>query len=313
MKKLLVFILLIAVAWFGWRWWRDRGRAKQSGPEGRHAWVVSEKVLPADLMFVASTDFRKAGPLLRKAMTGIGGEFDDLVQNAAYVEKTCGVDPWSALDSGVAASEKDGYVVVFALAGKTRGDVDDCMRALAKAAGREAKITERDGATIYDGPFTKSWALLWLGDDVFVTGLGDEGFADPAYLKRMTSGGLATDKTFAKLGAVVPADAGFALRLRKIPLEVKGDYPSVWAFGVRGSNFVIDSRTYAANNDDLKSVKDELEMMIELGKHYFGETELAKLAIILDAMKVEQKSDHVAVTATVPFSDLAAALLPHLR
>jgi hypothetical protein len=307
MRKLVVFILIVVLAWLGWRWWHERS-PKHDAPEGRKAWVASEKTMPADLQFVASTDLRKLSPLLRKAMVGLGSEWGDIVDQVTHIENACRVDPWKVLDSSVVASDGAGFVVVFALAGKTRADFEDCMHALAKAGGRELKISERDGATIYDGAYESPWAVRWLGDDVFVGGLGDEGFADPAFLRRMTSGGIAGDKTFAKLRSAVAADAAFALLVRDTPLEAEREHPGMLVLALRGVNLAIDVRVYPDKTDHLKGIADELEMTIEVGKHVFQDGEFQKLIPILDALRVEQKSDHVAVAGSVPLTELAAAL-----
>lgn len=303
MRKLVIVLIVVVLGWLGWRWWH---RHHESGAaDGRRAWATSWRALPADLMFVANADVHRLEPALRLALREADGELVDIAATVKDIDRACKVDTLRAIDSMVVASEKYGYVVVLALADSaTRETFDDCMGEVAKAHGRKVLIEDRDGATFYEGVTRETWALRWLDDQAFIAGLGDEGFADPAYLKRMSAGGIAKDETFGKLAATVAPDAAFSLLVRNADLG-EGGHPGVASVAQRGKDIVFEGRLYPDNRDKIEDVASEAQQLIDWGQILVGDSgELARFAPLVHSAHVEREDDHVAVHAKAAVLDL---------
>ncbi len=241
------------------------------------AWTAAKSLIPSGMEMVGgvnASNLRSSKlyeTMLPLAMMNASEAKDQLDQ----IKKQCGIDVLTSIDSvafGIDANQKG--VVVVALKGTNRKDLETCAQKRAKAENKTITVATDGKLTKYSGFADKDIYLDWIGSDVVAMTTAPD---DKDGSAKLLAGGIAKDQGLKRaLGAVNTSAAVWGVYNKAQDIDKSDFNPDIHAKMLFGSANIakgnIDTNVHVvvsdakAASDAAAGMTKQLDDMKKAGK-----------------------------------------------
>jgi hypothetical protein len=271
------------------------------------AWAAAKANVPGTAALIVGLDIAALtkAPLFKMGFPVLLGQKPEIKATLELLQSTCQIDPLTAIDGFVVATDKDQKqgAAYIQFKGLDEAKIVSCLEAMFRSQGtKDAKITvTRSGAITQLSQGKDNLYVTWIGTDVVAMALEPK---DKAQLQAWTGGkkSLATGAV-GKLAAKVDTRAAFwvasAMEQEVEKMKMKGGYG---ALALAKGTLAIDLHMVMPTAVDAKSVADKASA--ELAAKTNGPGLAPALKPVMEAVKITSAGTEVIVKAAIPEKDL---------
>jgi hypothetical protein len=272
------------------------------------AWTVGKAVIPSGAQVVGGVNAAslRASKLYETMMPMVWMQASDAKAQFDMIKADCNIDVLAAVDSiafGVDANQAG--VIVVALKGTNRKELEACAQKRGKAADKPVTITTEGKLTKYVGVTDKTMFVDWLANDVVAISTSPE---DKDTSLKLLGGGVASDKALKAPLAKVKTTATMWAVYNKAEDIGTQDAPAHMSLAYGSAVFAngnIDGNVHVVLADD----KEATGQVTSLTKQVADMKKAgppAALAGIIKTLALKSDKNEVTATASLPQDDVFA-------
>jgi len=270
------------------------------------AWTVGKQVIPAGAQVVGGVNAAtlRTSKLYETLMPMVWMQASEAKAQLDLIKQDCGIDVLAAIDSiafGIDANQSG--VVVVALKGTTRKDLEACAHKRAKADNKTLTIAAEGKLTKYTGIADKPMFLDWLANDVvaIATTVDDK----DASLK-LLGGGVTGDKALKGPLARVSMTATMWGVYNKAEDIGTADAPAHMSLAYGSANLAngnVDANVHLALADAKEASGEVVSLNKQIDQMKKGGPPPA-LAGVIKTLALKSDKNEVTATASLPQDDV---------
>ena len=270
------------------------------------AWAAAKANLPKDTTVLVGMDLAQLtqSTLFNFAFPMALSQQPDVKAGLELVKSTCQIDPMKTVQGVVIGTDdvqKHGAIYI-AVDGVDQAKLVSCLEAVAKAKGKDGKVSVKtDGKITELGIGDKTIYLTWIGTNVLVLPLD---FSSKADLQAWSgTKGLAKSKVAKGMARVNTGGALWAVSA--VPKELDAKMKMKLGYGaitLASGTLAADLHVQLGNAADAKAAAEKAQK--ELSTLAASPDLAANLKTVLSSVTVRAAADDVAVKGSIAESDV---------